>query len=97
MWSLFRTTPCYSRRSSQRRGAKRLTGCERLEDRRMLAITAEFAAGVLTFTGDGADNKLTITAADNTSTTVSFSSLTDSITLVWRDDKPAVRYHEHCR
>ncbi len=51
MWSLFRTTARYSRRSSQRRGAKRLTSCDRLEDRRMLAITAEFAAGVLTFTG----------------------------------------------
>ena len=56
----------------------------------MLAITAEFSAGVLTFTGDGADNELTITAADNTSTTVSFSSATDTITLAGATTNPQV-------
>ena len=90
MWSPFKTKNSRSRllsRSPSSR-AKFLSGCEQLEDRRMLAITAEFAAGVLTFTGDGADNELTITAADNTSTTVSFTSATDTITLVGATTNP---------
>ena len=54
---------------------------ERLEDRRLLTITADFSGGVLTFTGDVGDNELTITASDSTSGTVSFASASDTITL----------------
>jgi hypothetical protein len=46
---------------------------EQLEDRRALAITPVFAAGVLTFTGDGADDTLVITSNNATSSDVDFS------------------------
>jgi Ca2+-binding RTX toxin-like protein len=61
---------------------------EVLEPRRLLAITAEYAGGVLTFTGDANDNALAITASDNTSTSVSFASSTDSITLIGGTSNP---------
>jgi hypothetical protein len=74
--------------SSRRRSRLGRRLGERLEDRRLLAITAEFNGGVLTFTGDGADNDLVITAADNASTTLSFSSPTDTISLVGGTTNP---------
>ena len=46
---------------------------EQLEDRRPLAITPVFAAGVLTFTGDGANDTLVITSNNATSSDVDFS------------------------
>jgi hypothetical protein len=46
---------------------------EQLEDRRPLAITPVFAAGVLTFTGDGADDTLVITSNNATSSDIDFS------------------------
>jgi hypothetical protein len=44
---------------------------EQLEDRRLLAVTRTFSAGVLTFTGDGADDKV-ILQSTPTPTTVEF-------------------------
>ncbi len=43
-------------------------GVERLESRRMLAITTTFAAGVLTFTGDAANDSLVTALNGNTVT-----------------------------
>jgi hypothetical protein len=72
-----------SRRFLRRNQLSRSGGLlERLEDRRLLAITANFAGGVLSFIGDTGNNQLTITASDSTSNTVSFTSATDVITLV---------------
>src|SRR5687768_17019641 len=53
---------------------RRLGGfVEHLEDRRPLAITPVFAAGVLTFTGDGANDSLVITSNNATSSDVDYS------------------------
>src|SRR5262245_23383373 len=63
---------------------------ERLEDRRMLAITAYFDVGTssLTFTGDASDNQLTILASDPSSKTVSFASADGPITLLGTTTNP---------
>ena len=68
-------------RSYRRRNHRSLRGglFERLEDRRLLAITASFVGTVLTFTGDAADDELTITADNDAGTQVSFTSSTGAI------------------
>src|SRR5687768_10991983 len=75
-----------SRRSLKRRNQLSRSGgfLERLEDRRLLAITATFLGNTLTFLSDGTvlDNELTITATADDSTTVSFTSSTDMINVV---------------
>jgi len=45
---------------------------EPLEDRTMLAIVDNFAAGVLTFTGDGANDQLSITALNQAGTSLQY-------------------------
>jgi mucin-19 len=83
-----RTLPRHLRtRSSLSRRRLRI---ERLEDRRMLAITAFFdgVTDSLTFTGDAGDNQLTILASDPSSTTVSFTSTDGPITLLGATTNP---------
>ncbi len=48
------------RRSRRPSGRHSRFGVEQLESRQMLAITTTFAAGALTFTGDGADDTLVL-------------------------------------
>ncbi len=86
MWFFGKQSQALSRSARRSRRAhshfaKSRLGCgfETLEDRRLLAITANLAAGVLTITGDGGVNELTITSSDATSNTVSLSSVTDAV------------------
>src|SRR5687768_7609437 len=73
-------------RSYRRRSHRSLRGglFERLEDRRLLAITATYTGTVLDIVSDGnpADSDLTISAANDAGTVVSLTSTTDIITIV---------------
>ena len=52
-------------RKDRERSRRRRLFVESLEDRRLLAVTTSFVGGVLTFTGDGADDRVVLEATAN--------------------------------